>query len=125
MKKIVLVLVLVLTIAGPAFAGPIDWLFDLVGYSPTSQLIAARAEISRLESVIVVLTRINWVGVMLIVLLVITGEVLRRWTCGIFRKAFKRQPLLDPAVKAAFEEFQAEAIASAKAARAAAEAKKP
>lgn len=121
MKKLLVVVIVLssLVIVGSAVAGPIDWLMELVGYSPTSQLISAKAEISRLNELVVFLTRVNWVGVGIIALLVITGEVIRRWFCSILRKVFKKEPILDPAVKAAFEAFQAEAIASAKAAKAA------
>ncbi len=49
MKKffVTLAVFVMLVIAGSAFAGPIDWMADKLGYVPETQLVAAQAETAK------------------------------------------------------------------------------
>ncbi|HQM07441.1 MAG TPA: hypothetical protein PLR97_06500, partial [Bacilli bacterium] len=49
MKKffVTLAVFVMLVIAGSAFAGPIDWIADKLGYVPEAQLVAAQVETAK------------------------------------------------------------------------------
>ena len=51
MKKILITLALVVILSGSAFAGPIDWMMNQFGYTPTTELLNQKqqAEIERLK----------------------------------------------------------------------------